>query len=109
MNKSKILVGDVVKVTAGSHKGDIGPITYISKDKKWISVQGIEVIKHVKPSQTDQEGGIKQIPAKLHISNIALQDPKNKEGVSKIGYKIDDGKKVRIAKKSNLPLKKAGK
>ncbi|PPE04931.1 50S ribosomal protein L24 [Entomoplasma ellychniae] len=109
MNKSKILVGDVVKVIAGSHKGEIGPVTSISKDKRTVSVQGIDVVKHVKPSQTDQEGGIKQIPANINISNIALQDPKNKERISKIGYKIENGKKIRLAKASKSPLKKAGK
>ncbi|ATZ17742.1 50S ribosomal protein L24 [Mesoplasma melaleucae] len=109
MSKSKILVGDVVKVIAGSHKGELGPITWISKDKKWVSVQGINSLKHVKPSQTDSEGGIKEVSSKINLSNVALQDPKNKDGISKVGYQIEDGKKIRVAKKSNSPLKKASK
>ncbi|WP_026389239.1 50S ribosomal protein L24 [[Acholeplasma] multilocale] len=105
MAKSKILKGDVVKIIAGSHKGELGPITFISKDKKWVSVQGVNVVKHVKPSQTDTEGGIKQIPAKINLSNVAIQDPKDKEATTKIGYEIVEGKKLRVAKKSNTRMK----
>ncbi|AUF83315.1 50S ribosomal protein L24 [Mesoplasma syrphidae] len=105
MTKSKILKGDVVKIIAGSHKGEVGPITHITKDKKWVSVQGINVLKHVKPSQTDTEGGIKEIPAKINISNVALQDPKTKDLTTKIGYEIVDGKKVRVARKSQQHIK----
>lgn len=105
MAKSKLLKGDVVKVIAGSRKGESGPITSISKDKKFVSVQGIEVTKHVKPSQTETEGGIKKIPAKLNASNVALKDPKQKEATTRIGYSIENGKKIRIAKKSNSPVK----
>ncbi|UKS53887.1 50S ribosomal protein L24 [Mycoplasma feriruminatoris] len=107
MAKSKILKGDVVKVIAGSHKGQIGPITSISKDKQWVSVQGITVKKHVKPTNEDNEGGIKDIPAKLHISNVALQDPKHKDQITKVGFEIIDGKKVRIARKSKTQIKTA--
>ncbi|WP_031542199.1 50S ribosomal protein L24 [Mesoplasma photuris] len=105
MKKSKILKGDVVKVIAGSHKGNIGPIIWISKDKKTVSVQGVNVLKHVKPSQTETEGGIKEIPAKIDASNVAIQDPKEKESTTRIAYTITDGKKVRIAKKSNTAIK----
>ncbi|WP_342258810.1 50S ribosomal protein L24 [Spiroplasma endosymbiont of Dioctria linearis] len=105
MNKSKILRGDVVKVIAGNHKGKIGPVVKVSKDKKRVYVEGIVAIKHAKPSQTDQEGGMKEIPASVDISNVSLVDPKNKSGFTKIGYKIADGKKVRIAKKSGVEVK----
>ncbi|AHI53297.1 50S ribosomal protein L24 [Spiroplasma culicicola] len=105
MNKSKILKGDVVKVISGNHKGTVGPVTKLSKDKKRVWVEGITGTKHFKPSQTDQEGGIRMIPVSVDISNVAIQDPKNKENGSRIGYKITDGNKVRIAKKSKAELK----
>ncbi|AOG60812.1 50S ribosomal protein L24 [Spiroplasma helicoides] len=103
--KSKIIKGDVVKVIAGSHKGKIGPVTKISKDKTRVWVEGINGIKHHKPSQTDQEGGIREIAVSVDRSNVAIQDPKNKGNASKIGYKVVDGKKIRFAKKSNADLK----
>lgn len=105
MAKSKIKKGDIVKIIAGSHKGEQGPVTFISKNKSSVSVQGVEITKHVKPSQTEQEGGIKKIPAKVNISNVAIIDPKDKEATTRIGYEIVDGKKQRIAKKSNQAIK----
>ncbi|ATZ18526.1 50S ribosomal protein L24 [Williamsoniiplasma somnilux] len=105
MAKSKLLKGDIVKVISGSRKGESGPITSLSKDKKFVTVQGIDVIKHVKPSQTDTEGGIKKVPAKLNASNVGLLDPKQKESTTRVGYSIENGKKVRIAKKSNSQVK----
>ncbi|AUM62987.1 50S ribosomal protein L24 [Spiroplasma monobiae] len=105
MNKSKILRGDVVKVIAGSHKGKVGPVVKLSKDKKRVYVEGIVAIKHAKPSQTDQEGGIREIPASIDASNVSLVDPKAKDNATRVGYKIADGKKVRIAKKSGTEVK----
>jgi len=105
MNKAKILKGDVVKVFTGNHKGTVGPVTKLSKDKKRVWVEGINGTKHFKPSQSDQEGGKRAIPVSVDISNVAVQDPKNKDKRSKIGYKITDGKKVRFAKKSKTELK----
>lgn len=104
MNKIKFIKGDVVKIIAGNHKGKQGPITGFASDKKRVFVEGIIATKHVKPSQ-NEDGGIKEVPASIHISNIGILDPKNKEATSKIGYQITDGKKVRIARKSNAPVK----
>ncbi|QGS52362.1 50S ribosomal protein L24 [Spiroplasma tabanidicola] len=105
MTKSKILKGDVVKVIAGNHKGTIGPVRKLSKDKKRVWVEGVNGTKHFKPSQTDQEGGIREIPVSISISNVAIQDPKNKGTGSRIAYKIVDGKKSRIAVKSKADIK----
>lgn len=104
MIKTKILKGDVVRVTSGNHKGKQGPVTKILKIKNRVFVEGITGIKHVKPSQSD-DGGIKEIPISIHMSNVAIIDPKNKENVSRIGYKITDGKKIRVAKKSSATIK----
>ena len=107
MSKSKLLKGDVVIVIAGSHKGQSGLITAISKDKQWVSIQGIENTKHKKPTSDDTEGGIIKVPAKIHISNVAFKDPKSKNATTKIGYKLNsDGSKTRFAKKSQQEIKK---
>lgn len=105
MAKAKLLKGDIVKVIAGSHKGVSGPITWISKDKTRVSVEGITVVKHQKPNQTDTQGGLKQIPATLHISNVAFVDPKKKDATTRIGFQVVDGKKQRVAKKSGQAIK----
>lgn len=103
--KLKLKVGDVVKVIAGSHKGEQGPISKFSKDRSRVYVNGIKGIKHQKPTQDGKEGGIIQIDISVDISNIALIDPKNKSSITKVGYKIVGSKKTRIAKKSGNSLK----
>ncbi|ALA97174.1 MULTISPECIES: 50S ribosomal protein L24 [Spiroplasma] len=105
MNKVKFKKGDLVKVIAGKHKGTEGPIIRVLREKSRVVIEGITNIKHVKPSQDNTEGGIQQVPASVHISNVALIDPKNKKEITKISYQIaDNGKKVRIARKSKAHL-----
>jgi len=103
--KSKLKKGDVVQVIAGSHLGKSGPITAVSKDKTRVSIQGIMIVKHQKPTNSDTEGGIKQIPATINISNVMLVDPKKKGTTTKVGYEIKDGVKNRIARKSQTVIK----
>ncbi|MFX4056758.1 MAG: 50S ribosomal protein L24 [Spiroplasma sp. hy2] len=105
MNKVKFKKGDLVKVIAGKHKGTEGPIIRVLREKSRVVIEGITNIKHVKPSQDNTEGRIQQVPASVHISNVALIDPKNKKEVTKISYQIaDNGKKDRIARKSKAHL-----
>ncbi|UZQ29757.1 MAG: 50S ribosomal protein L24 [Spiroplasma phoeniceum] len=105
MNKVKFKKGDLVKVIAGKHKGTEGPIVRVLREKSRVVIEGITNIKHVKPSQDNTEGGIQQVPASVHISNVALIDPKNKKEITKISYQIaDNDKKVRIARKSKAHL-----
>lgn len=105
MNKVKFKKGDLVKVIAGKHKGTEGPIIRVLREKSRVVIEGITNIKHVKPSQDNTEGGIQQVPASVHISNVSLIDPKRKKEITKISYQIaDNGKKVRIARKSKAHL-----
>ena len=104
MKKYKLKKGDLVKILVGKHKGHESPIIKINKKNDRVSVEGLTQIKHVKPSQEDQEGGIRQIPATVHISNVALIDPKNKKSITKVGYEIKDGIKQRIARNSKAKL-----
>ena len=105
MIKLKFKKGDLVKVISGKHKGVEGPIMKIIRVKNRVVIEGITNTKHVKPSQDNTEGGIQAVPASIHISNIALIDPKNKKETTKISYQINDnGKKTRIARKSKAHL-----
>ncbi len=107
LTKFKLKQHDMVRIIAGKHKGKEGPITNIISNKMRVAIKGIVSLKHQKPTQSEQEGGIKEIPATVHISNVALINPKNKKKVTKIGYKIqDDGKKVRFARASGLVITK---
>ncbi|AGM25822.1 50S ribosomal protein L24 [Spiroplasma syrphidicola EA-1] len=105
MNKFKFKKGDLVKVISGKHKGVEGPIMKVLREKNRVIIKGITNTKHVKPSQDNTEGGIQQVPASVHISNVALIDPKNKKETTKIGYQVNDnGKKIRVARKSKAHL-----
>jgi large subunit ribosomal protein L24 len=97
MGKLKIKTGDNVRVIAGEHKGAEGKVTRVFLDKNKAIVEGVNMVsKHEKPSATNPQGGIKEKEAALQVSNLSLIDSKGK--TTKVGYKLEDGKKVRIAK-----------
>ncbi len=101
MTKLKVKAGDLVKVIAGNHKGEQGKIVRVFADKNTAVVEGINMVsKHTKPSAANPQGGIVKKEAPIHISNIALIDPKTKEA-TKVGYRTEGDKKVRFSKKSN--------
>ncbi|BAO54234.1 50S ribosomal protein L24 [Nonlabens marinus] len=97
MGKLKIKTGDNVRVIAGEHKGAEGKVTRVFTDKNKAIVEGVNMVsKHEKPSATNPQGGIKEKEAALQISNLSLIDANG--NITKVGYKLDNGKKVRIAK-----------
>ncbi len=101
MTKLKVKSGDLVKVIAGNHKGEQGKIVRVFADKNTAIVEGINMVsKHTKPSAANPQGGIVKKEAPIHISNIALIDPKTKEA-TRVGYRTEGDKKVRFSKKSN--------
>ena len=96
---AKLRKGDNVIVLAGKNKGKKGEISQVlPKDGKAI-VSGVNVaVRHQRQSQTHQGGRIaKEMP--IDLSNLALVDPKSGEA-TRVGFRIEDGKKVRFAKKS---------
>ncbi|MCM8567820.1 50S ribosomal protein L24 [Gramella jeungdoensis] len=100
MTKLKIKSGDTVRVIAGDHKGQEGKVQKVFLDKNKAIVEGINMIsKHEKPSASNPQGGIKEKEAPIHVSNLALIDKNGK--ATRVGYKEEDGKKVRFSKKSN--------
>ena len=98
--KFSVKIGDKVVVLAGKDKGKTGEIISVNRVDRRAFVSGANMVKrHTKQSQTEQ-GGIVEKEASLHLSNIALQDPKDGKA-TRVGYKtLDDGRKVRFAKRS---------
>lgn len=102
----KIRKNDEVVVISGKFTGQTGRVLEINRTKNTITVDKVNVVKkHVKPSQTQPDGGIKEFEAPIHISNVALK-VKDKDGkATRVGIKVDEkGKKVRIAKKTGKEL-----
>lgn len=107
--KLKIQKGDEVIVLTGKDKGAKGEILEVNPVKNRVTVQGVNVVKkHTKPTQFSA-GGIVQKELSIHVSNVALADPKTGEA-TRVGYKtLKDGTKVRVAKKSGEEVNAAPK
>ena len=96
----KIKKGDTVVVLAGKDKGRTGEVTKAMPKEGKVIVSGINVhARHRKPSQTNPQGGIERKEAPLHISNVAIADPKD-GSPTRVRFEDRDGKKVRVAAKS---------
>ena len=101
MAKLKIKTGDLVRVIAGDDKGQEGKVQKVFIDKNKAIVEGVNMVsKHNKPSAANPQGGIVKKEAAIHISNLALIDPKSGE-TTRVGLRIEGDKKVRFSKKSN--------
>jgi large subunit ribosomal protein L24 len=96
---AKIKKGDKVIVLAGKDRGAEGEVVRVMPQDDRLVVHGVNLIKkHQRQTQTDQ-GGIISREASIHISNVALKDPSTGKA-TRVGFKVEDGKKVRIAKLS---------
>ncbi len=106
MSKINIKKGDTVQVLAGEDRGKQGRVLSVNAEKQRAIVEGVNMVtKHTKPSAKHPQGGRIQMEAPIHISNLALLDPKSGKP-TRVGYrKTDDGKKVRYAKKSGEEIK----
>ena len=94
-------VGDKVIVIAGSNKGKEGSIKKVLTKENRVIVEGVNIIKKHKKGNGQESGGILEIEAPIHASNVMLIDPKTKKP-TRIGHSIDkNNKKIRISKKSN--------
>lgn len=102
--KPKLKKGDEVVVLIGRSKGTKGTIERVDRKHDRVFIGGVNIYKkHQKPDVTHPEGGIVDKPMPLHISNVALVDPKTKKA-TRVGYSLVDGKKVRVAKASGTVL-----
>jgi len=99
-DKLRLRRGDTVVVLTGREKGKRGKIMRVDRSERRVVVQGVNIVKrHTRPSAA-QPGGIVEKEAALHLSNVALADPKSGEP-TRIGFRwLTDGRKVRYAKKS---------
>ena len=100
---ARIKKGDKVVVLAGKDKGAEGEVLKVFPKDDKVLVQGCQMItKHVKPSQ-QSTGGIQRTEAPIHVSNVALKDPKDGKP-TRVGFKFvgegDEARKVRFAKRS---------
>ncbi len=102
--KLKIKKGDKVVVLSGDDKGKTGEVVKAMPKEGKVVVQGINLVKrHTKPSQTSA-GGIITKEAPIHVSNVALVNSEGK--ATKVGYKEENGRKVRFARKSGEVIDK---
>ena len=94
---AKIKKGDRVVVLAGKDKGRQGAVLKVLPSDNRVVVEGLNMVqRHTRPSQSDPQGGIKHKEASIHLSNVAVVDSKGKP--TRVGFKIEGDKKVRIAK-----------
>ena len=100
MNKIKLRKDDKVLVLSGEQKGSQGRIVKIITEQNKAIVEGVNLVKkHAKPSSKNPQGGIIEKEAPIHISNLSLM---TNDGVAtRVGFRLEDGKKVRFAKKNN--------
>lgn len=105
MAKLHIKKGDTVKVLAGEYKGQTGKVIRILPEKNKALVEGINVVKkHNKPTAENPQGGITEMEAPVHLSNLMYVDANGE--ASRIGRKQDDnGKLVRYSKKTQEIIK----
>ena len=98
--KMKIRKGDQVVVITGRDRGKKGEVVRVLPSENRVVVQGVNMIKrHTRPS-AGSPGGIVEREAPIHVSNLAIEDPRD-GAPSRVGFKVlEDGRKVRFAKRS---------
>jgi len=104
LQKLKVKKGDKVQVLTGKFKGQQGEILKVMPANRRVIVQGVNVVKrHTRPTQFDA-GGIKEKELPVDVSNVAIVDPKDNKP-TRVGYKfLNNGRKVRIARRSGEEL-----
>ncbi|ANK60146.1 MULTISPECIES: 50S ribosomal protein L24 [Loigolactobacillus] len=101
-----VKTGDKVRVISGKDKGKEGSVTKAFPKTDQVIVEGVHAIKkHQKPTNDNPQGGIVEQNAPIHVSNVMLLDPETNEP-TKVGYKVEDGKKVRVSKKTGKVIDK---
>ena len=101
----KIKKGDQVIGITGRDKGKTGEVVKAMPKENKVVVQGINLVKrHTKPSQ-ESAGGIISKESPIHVSNVALIDPKSGKA-TRVGFKVENGQKVRVAKRSGEVISK---
>ncbi len=100
MASAKIKKGDNVVVLSGKDKGRTGTVAKVMPKDEKVVVSGLNVmVRHRKPSQQNPQGGVDRVEAPMHISKVAVADPKT-GSPTRVRFETVDGKKVRVAVKS---------
>ncbi|MBY8822277.1 50S ribosomal protein L24 [Sphingomonas colocasiae] len=100
MAAAKIRKGDKVVVLSGKDKGRTGEVTKSIPKEGKVIVSGVNVAtRHRKPTQANPQGGLERSEAPLHVSKVAIADPKTGKA-TRVRFETKDGKKVRVAVKS---------
>ncbi len=100
MAAAKIRKGDTVVILSGKDKGKTGEVIRSMPKESKVIVAGVNVAtRHRKPSQVNPQGGLERKEAPLHVSKVAIADPKTGKP-SRVRFETRDGKKVRVAAKS---------
>ncbi|MBO6215866.1 MAG: 50S ribosomal protein L24 [Lachnospiraceae bacterium] len=103
MATAKIKKGDMVRVIAGTSKDSEGKVIAVDPKNKTVTVEGVHMIKkHTKPSMANQAGGIIEQEGPIDISNVMLLVGGQ---TTRVGFRTEDGKKVRYAKKTGETIK----
>jgi large subunit ribosomal protein L24 len=100
---AKIRKGDTVVVLTGRDKGRTGEVIEVRPSEGRALVRGVNMVKRHQRQSATQEGGIVSKEATIHLSNIAILDPKDKKP-TRVGFKIVGDKKVRFAKRSGVEI-----
>ena len=104
VKKFKIHKDDTVQVLAGKDKGKQGKVVRVVSKKDAVIVSGVNMVKKAMKRRSQQDaGGIAEVEAPIHISNVGIVCPKCKRPV-KIGYKLDGDKKIRVCRKCGEAL-----
>lgn len=102
---SRIKRGDTVRIISGKSKGEEGKVLSILRDRNRVIVENVNVIKKTqRPTQQNPRGGFQEVEASIHLSNVMVLDPKSGQP-TRIGIEyLEDGRKIRIARKSGARL-----
>jgi large subunit ribosomal protein L24 len=104
MSAAKIKKGDKVVVLSGKDKGKHGEVVLSMPKEGKVVVSGVNIAtRHKKPTQTNPQGGLERREAPLHVSKVAIEDPKTGKP-TRVRFETKDGKKVRVAVKSGQVL-----
>jgi len=100
----KIRKGDTVRVLSGKDRGVEGTVTAADPATGKVIVEGVNTARrHTKPRSQEEPGGIVDKDMPINVSNVAVVSPKDGKP-TRVGYKIEDGKKVRICKRTGAEI-----
>ncbi len=102
--KCRVKKGDQVIVLSGDSAGKSGKVEKVCRKTGTVLVSGLNLAKrHTKPSVQNPNGGIQDKAMPMPVGKVAVQDPSTKKA-SRVGYKVEGGKKTRVARKSKTAI-----